>query len=365
MRIKSLNLENYRNYDSFYAEFDEGVNIIYGENAQGKTNILESIYMCSTGKSHKGSKENEIIRNGQSEAHVLGEFVSELGNDRVDIHLRKAGSKGIALNHIALRKISLLFGKIPVIMFSSEDLDIIKRGPSVRRRFLDVELCQIDPIYVEDLINYNKIINQRKELLKTIDRNGEDPDLINTLDVWDLQLVKFGTDIIKRRRSFIDELNHTVGKIHSELTDGRENLRLIYKPSAEEDNFYEELLRKRKYDIFNKLTSVGPHRDDYEFFEKDTDLKIYGSNGQQRSAALSLKLSEIQIIKENTKKNPILLLDDVLSELDRNRQKHLLKAIKETQTIITCTGVDEFIETELGQTRKFRIHQGRIINEDI
>ena len=361
MRINTLELKNYRNYESLSISFDPGVNIIYGENAQGKTNILESIYMCGLGKSHRRSKEHEIIRLGCNEAHIKGEFSEDGLTERIDIHLKKSGGKGIAVNRIPIKRISELYGRVSVVIFSPEDLELIKRGPSHRRNFINQELCQIDPIYVEDLINYSKILKQRHELLKKLDSAADKKDeLLETLDIWDLQLVQFGAKIISRRRKFIEEINDCIFDIHYDLTEGREKLKLIYDPSVTEEEFYEELLRNRERDKIYKNTSVGPHRDDLIFYEQEKDLKIFGSQGQQRTCVLSLKLAEIKMIEEAKREKPILLLDDVLSELDRNRQEKLLKGMGDTQTIITCTGMDEFIENEIGTAKKFYIKEATV-----
>ncbi len=361
MQIKNLNLQNYRNYDSLSVNFYPGCNIIYGENGQGKTNILESIYMCGFGKSHKSSKEREIIKNGCEEAHIKAEFESEYNSHRVDIHLRKNKSKGMALDRVPIRKYGDLYGNILVVMFSSEDLDIVKRSPSERRKFLDMQLCQIDPLYMDNLVNYNKILDQRRELFKRADEDGDLHEFNSTLDIWDLQLCDYGSRIIKRRSQFIDELNEIIFDIHYDITGGREKLKIVYEPSANEDTYFEELLKNREKDRFYKQTHMGPHRDDMSFYDGDTDLKIYGSSGQQRSCALSLKLSEIYIIEKIKKEKPVLLLDDVLSELDRNRQNQLIKCLDDIQTLITCTGMDEFIEDKLGEVHKIHISQGRII----
>lgn len=362
MQIGLLELNNFRNYESLSIEFKDGINIIYGENGQGKTNILESIYMCSTGKSHKGSKERDIIKTDASEAHVKAVFHGELFDRRVDIHLKKNKEKGIALNRVPLKRLSELYGNIFVVMFSTEDLDIIKRGPSARRRFMDIELCQIDPLYVEDLINYNRIINQRRELFKRFDEErGASAELKETLDIWDLQLVNYGSKIIKRRREFIDELNEIIFDIHYEITSGKEKISLVYEPSVNEDDFYEELLKCRERDSYLKQTGVGPHRDDFSFYNDHVDMKVFGSNGQQRTCALTLKLSEIKMIEDRKKEKPVLLLDDVLSELDRNRQRELIRTLNNTQTIITCTGIDEFVEQELKDAARFYIRNGLLV----
>lgn len=290
--------------------------------------------------------------------------MSNLGNCRIDIHLKKNRGKGLAINRIPIRKISELYGNIFVVIFSTEDLDIIKRGPSDRRRFIDMELCQIDPIYVENLINYNKILVQRRELFKKIaENNYNDPSLNETLDVWDIQLVRYGTEIIKRRREFIEELNDIIFDIHYRITSGNEKLKLVYEPSSTEETFYEDLIKNRDRDMILKQTGAGPHRDDMAFHNGNINMKTYGSNGQQRTCALSLKLAEIKLIENIKKESPVLLLDDVLSELDRSRQRMLLKTLSSSQTIITCTGVDEFVEKELLNSKKFYIKNASVIQE--
>ena len=362
MQIKSLELADFRNYEYLSVRFDESINIIYGANAQGKTNILESIYMCSSGKSHKGSKEKEIIKEGKTESHIKAEFEGIYGKERVDIHLKAGKGKGVALNRMPVKKISDLYGKIKVVIFSAEDLDIIKRSPSDRRRFLDMEICQIDPFYVEDLINYNRLRKQRNELFKLLEEEeNKKEELTETLDIIDIQFAQFGKRIIERRKKFIEEINTIISDIHLNISSGKEKLKLIYEPSCGGDEFYEVLRKNRKRDFITKMTNSGPHRDDFSFFSHGRNMKIYGSNGQQRSCAISLKLSEIKIIEKEKKEKPVLLLDDVLSELDRSRQKKLLESLGQTQTIITCTGVDEFIEKEIGEAKKFYVEEGKIM----
>lgn len=364
MQITSLDLQNYRNIESLSAAFITGCNIIYGENGQGKTNILESIYMCGYGRSHKGSKEREIIRQGCDEAHIKAKFQSSLTSQRVDIHLRKNKSKGIALNRVPLRKYGELYGNILIVMFSSEDLDIVKRSPSDRRRYIDIQLCQIDPIYMDNLLNYNKLLEQRKELFKRAEEGRDVHHFNDTLDIWDLSLCKYATAIIRRRKEFIEELNQFVFDIHYDLSGGKEKLKVVYDPSSEEEMLYQNILKNRERDRMYKQTHVGPHRDDLRFFDDMTDLRIYGSSGQQRSCALSLKLAEISIIDKKKKEKPVLLLDDVMSELDRTRQKQLIKSLSDIQTIITCTGMDEFIEEMVGDVRKIKVKEGQIIDQE-
>ncbi len=359
MQINLLSLDNFRNYDFLEMDFLPGVNIIYGLNAQGKTNILEAIYMCVTGKSHRGSKEEEIIKFGKNEAHIKGEFEVSGIKKRIDIHLKRNISKGIALNQIPVKKISSLYGEVSVVIFSPEDLEIIKRGPSARRDFMNIELCQLDKVYVDNLIKYSKTVKQRNELLKKLEFSDEREKLEETLDVWDLQLVKYGTEIIERRKKFIEELNEIILDIHYEISGREEKLEIKYEPSADTDDFYEKLIIARNKDKIYKSTSVGPHRDDLSFYVNGKNMKIFGSQGQQRTSVLSLKLSEIEIIKKQKGDLPVLLLDDVLSELDRNRQKELLKRIGSMQTIITCTGIDEFVENETLGAKKFHIKNAK------
>jgi len=361
MQITSLDLQNYRNIERLSAEFSSGCNIIYGENGQGKTNILESIYMCGYGRSHKNSKEKEIIRQGYEESHIKAEFQTSLTGQRVDIHLRKNKAKGIALNRVPLKKYGELYGNILIVMFSSEDLDIVKRSPADRRKFIDMQLCQLDPVYMDNLVNYNKLLEQRRELFKKAEEGSDIHNFNDTLDVWDLSLCKYGTAIIRRRRSFIEELNDLVLDIHYSLSGGKEKLNIVYEPSSDEEMLYQNILKNRERDRIYKQTHAGPHRDDLRFYDEKTDLRVYGSSGQQRSCALSLKLAEISIIHKWKGENPVLLLDDVMSELDRNRQKQLMKSLNGIQTIITCTGMDEFIENMMGDICKIHVQNGKII----
>ena len=359
MYIKSLELNNYRNYKSLDMDFERGTNILYGNNAQGKTNILEAIYVCSTAKSHRGSKDREIIKFEKDESHIKLVVMKKDVPVRIDMHLKKNKSKGIAINGIPIKKASELFGVMNVVFFSPEDLNIIKSGPAERRRFIDLELCQLDKIYVHNLVNYNKIINQRNKLLKDLGFNY-DKNLEATLDVWDMQLADYGEKIITRRNEFVNEINQLIYGIHKNLTNGGEELIIRYEPNVTGNNLYYELVKNRDKDLKLKTTSVGPHRDDISFFNKNIELRKYGSQGQQRTAALSLKLSEIELVKSIIKDTPVLLLDDVLSELDSNRQRHLLESLNDIQTVITCTGLDEFIENRFNIDNIYKVVEGTV-----
>lgn len=355
MIIKSIELVDYRNYDTLSMEFCPGTNILFGDNAQGKTNILEAIYLSATTKSHKGSKDREIVNFNKEESHIRSYIEKEGVETRVDMHLRKSKSKGIAIDGQKVKKAADLLGLCNVVFFSPEDLGIIKNGPSERRRFVDMELCQLDSFYLYNLNNYNKIVNQRNSLLKDMYMN---PQLKETLNIWDMQLVSYGSKIIERRRLFVDQLNEIIKDIHLKLSGGREEIRIIYEPDVEIEKFEDRLSSSQDRDIRAKMTSVGPHRDDFIFLIGDTDIRRYGSQGQQRTAALSLKLSEIELVKKITRDTPILLLDDVLSELDSNRQNYLLNSIGDIQTIITCTGLEEFVNNRFEINRVFKISEG-------
>ena len=361
MKVKKIELSNYRNYTNLEIEPDGDTNILYGNNAQGKTNILESIYLCSTGKSHRGNKDKEIIKFGEEEAHIKMLVEKKEKEFRIDMHLKKNRAKGIAVNGIPVKKISELFGIVNVVFFSPEDLSIIKNGPAERRRFIDLELCQLDKIYVYNLTNYSKVLLQRNKLLKDSYNNKEVADM---LDIWDMQLAEYGIKIIERRRKFIDEINEIIKPIHRKLTDFKENIEIKYNFNVSEEQFLDILKSNRERDIRTKTTNTGPHRDDISFFNKDIDLRVYGSQGQQRTAALSLKLAEIELVKKIIKDTPILLLDDVLSELDSNRQNHLLSSLNDIQTVITCTGLDEFVNNRFAIDKLFKVVNGTVTSEN-
>ena len=359
MIIKSLKLKNYRNYELLDLNFDPKTNILYGDNAQGKTNILEALYLSGTTKSHRGTKDRDIIRFGCDESH-LETVVEKKGSCfQIDMHLKKNSPKGIAIDKIPIRKASELFGIVHFVFFSPEDLNIIKEGPAGRRRFIDLELSQLDRIYLNNLSNYNRVINQRNSLLKEI---YDKDNLIDTLEIWDMQLVEYGTRVLERRKQFIEQVNEIISDIHYKLTGGKEKISLIYEDSTGNMSLENVLKKNRERDIRMKSTSSGPHRDDVCFVtDKGLDIRKFGSQGQQRTAALSLKLSEIELVKQVIHDTPILLLDDVLSELDKHRQNYLLDSIHDIQTIITCTGLDEFVNHRFSINKIFHIRNGQAV----
>lgn len=357
MIIKSLELANFRNYEELNISFDKGTNILYGDNAQGKTNILEAIYVSATTKSHKGSKDKEIINFDKEEAHIRTYLEKENVETRVDMHLRKNKSKGIAIDGQKIKKAADLMGLLNVVFFSPEDLSIIKDGPAERRRFADMELCQLDSFYLYNLNHYNKIIGQRNKLLKDM---YFQPELKETLNIWDSQLVSFGSKIIERREQFVKQLGDIIFDIHKKLSGGKEELVIAYEPDVSIEDFEKQMKYNQDKDIRLKQTTTGPHRDDFSFVVNGVDIRKYGSQGQQRTAALSLKLSEIELVKKISKDTPVLLLDDVLSELDSNRQNYLLNSIGNIQTIITCTGLDEFINNRFEINKIFKVTNGTV-----
>ena len=298
-----------------------------------------------------------MIRFGEQESHIRTVVVKKDKEYQIDMHLKNNRSKGIAINKVPIKKASELFGILNMVFFSPEDLNIIKNGPAERRRFLDSELCQLDKIYLSDLTTYNKILNQRNKLLKDMVYR---PDLKDTLPVWDMQLVETGRKIIRRRKQFVDELNEIVHDIHYRISGEKEDLLLQYEPSIEDIFFEDELSRVKERDMRQCMTSVGPHRDDLLFSIGEVDIRKFGSQGQQRTSALSLKLSEIELVKRSIHDTPVLLLDDVLSELDSNRQNYLLNSIHDTQTLITCTGLDEFVKNRFQINKIFKVVQGTV-----
>ena len=360
MIIESIELSNFRNYENLQIHLDEGTNILYGDNAQGKTNILESVYICGTTKSHKGSKDKELIRFGEEESHIRMMIKKDGLSYKIDMHLRKNKAKGVAINGLPIKKARELFGIVNLVFFSPEDLSIIKEGPAGRRRFLDMELSQIDKGYLQQLIAYNKILNERNNLLKQINLY---PALIETLDGWDEQLLTAGQFLIKKREEFVQFLDEMMARIHSQLTGGKEQMKVEYEKNVSAEEFREQLYSRRNKDISSGTTTAGPHRDDLRFKVGGIDIRKFGSQGQQRTAALSLKLSEIRLIEQVTGEKPILLLDDVLSELDAGRQSWLLESIQDIQTLISCTGLDDFVNSRISLDKVFRVTEGRVQEE--
>ena len=361
MFIKRLQMLNYRNYNVLDISLGPHVNVFMGDNAQGKTNILEGIYYCAFARSHRTSKDRELI-NWNSDNALLSVTVGrERLDKRIDISILKDGKKAIQINKIKIKKIGELFGNFNVVMFSPEDLKIIKDSPGVRRKFIDMELCQLNPKYYYNLVQYNKVLNERNSILRNKNINKD------ILDVYDMQLVEFGYNIIIDRLEYIKKLNKYSTKIHSDITSGKEKIEFKYISTIKDlenikENFHSLLEKNRSRDCERGITSIGPHRDDFTVLINDIDTKSYGSQGQQRTAVLTIKFSSLKIIKELTGEHPVLLLDDVLSELDFSRKRYILSTIGDIQTIITCTGIEDLYEYLDDKSKVFKVKDGEILN---
>jgi DNA replication and repair protein RecF len=365
MRLNSLQLINFRNYDNLHLEFNKKINLLVGKNGQGKTNIVESIYMLSFGKSFRTSKDKEIVKFESENLYVGGSYSKKHTNGLIEIAIGK-NKKGIKLNKIHIQKIQELLGNINVVIFSPEDLRLVKEGPKERRSFIDREISQIMPKYYSYLTSYNKILFQRNQLLKSkyIDKA--------LLDVYDESLAQYGSYIYLLRRDFIKKIADISRNMHEKLTDGIENLLITYKNQIDicgEDTivtvynkFLDKLTSNREHDIETRTTKYGLHKDDLNIFINDLDVRLYGSQGQQRTASISLKLSEIELINNEIGEYPILILDDVFSELDETRQKLLVDNLSVVQMFITTAEVSHKNIFDKSNTTIFNINQGCVIN---
>ena len=357
MYIKKLNLQNFRNYDNLNIEFSPKMNIIYGHNGQGKTNIIEALYFFQSGKSFRCLKDREAVKFGEDYFKISSIFETAHGESDALVFVQD--KKSVRLNGIQLEKLSELVGEYNMVIFTPDYLNLIKDGPGVRRQFIDSFISQIKPSYFKNLIAYYRVLKQRNNVLKQKSKN-----MISTLDIWDEKLATLGVKINKMRSSAIDKINETINIVGAEsfIT---EKIKLIYTPSIKGDfedkeNFLNQLSLSHERDFEKGITLTGPHRDDFEIFMNDINIKKYGSQGQMRSCILKLKLSECEIIKEKTGDSPILLLDDILSELDEERRKFFLENIKDKQVIITCTEKENIKSDDC---YIFRVENGKVIKE--
>lgn len=355
--VKTVQLKNFRNYDELNINLHKNINVIVGDNAQGKTNLLEAIYITSIGRSFRTSLDKDIIKFGESYTYTKLSVSNGNVVDVLSLQIDKNAKKRINVNGLAIKKYADLIGLLLVVSFTPNDLQLIKSGPTERRRFMDIELSQLNNIYFYNLKQYNFVLKQRNNLLKSIQKNHT---LEDTLFVWDEQLVEYGSKIINAREQFIEKICEIASKIHSEITQGKEVLTIKYSKNVNIEDYANKLKNSVKRDIILGSTSVGVHKDDILFFINDVDVKSFGSQGQQRTTALSTKLAEIELIKQTKNVTPILLLDDVLSELDSNRQKYLVERIEDIQTIITCTGVESFIDNLIGDVKIYTVNNGKI-----
>ena len=330
MYIKKIKLENFRNYNYQEINFCDKINNIFGSNAQGKTNILEAIFICSLGKSFRTNNDKDLINIEKEFFNIEIDFKNKDRDGKIKLEFKD--KKDFFINDIKVKKISDILGKIYIVLFSPQDISILKNDPSKRRRFLNIMISQLRPIYVHNLNKYNKTLEQRNNYLKQIKYENKSQEI---LDIWDEQLANLGLKIYSYRNDFINKLNNKIKKIHFDTT--KENIEIKYKTNINKNNYLEILENNRKKDIEKGYTSIGIHRDDFEIFIDNKNISVYGSQGQQRSSIISLKLAEAEVIYEEIEEYPIILLDDFMSELDKTRIKGFIENIKENQVIITST----------------------------
>lgn len=366
MYIKHLELKDFRNYGSLSVDFGENVNLILGANAQGKTNLLEALYVSAAGRSFRTARDSEMISFGHDMARIRAEASKDCFDTTVEIvfNARGAagGSKSVKKDGKNIRRASELLNNILVVIFSPEDLRLVKDEPEKRRRFIDRELCQISPAYYDDLMHYRKALIQRNAYIK-----GERVDR-EVLDIWDRQLAHYGAGVMTMRRSFIEKLSGISAGIHRGISGGAEELSIIYLPDAQgagdresqQQNLYSAIRRSYAGDMRLRTTTTGPHRDDISFFVNGIDMRSFGSQGQQRTSALSLKLAELGLIREETGEKAVLLLDDVMSELDQSRQEYLIDTMKESQMFITTTELEKGLAEKFGEAETYHVEAGHV-----
>ena len=353
MWINKIKINNFRNYENQEINLEKNVNVFYGENAQGKTNIIEAIFLCSMGKSFRAKQDKEMIRLNQSNALVEVEFQKSDRDSKIKIQI--GNRKTVYVNGVKIKKLSELLGNLNVVMFTPDDISILKGGPQNRRRFLDIMISQLKPNYMHNLSLYAKILEQRNNYLRQIKEEGKDENL---LDIWDEKLAEYAVNISKYRYEFIEKIKNKIETIHSQITDNKESIEIEYITECLDKEKYLEILKqRRKLDIIKGYTTKGIHRDDFMIYINKKQLNIYGSQGQHRTAMLSLKLSEVNIIEEEIDEKPILLLDDFMSELDQKRRNHFLEKINDTQVIITCT---DKIDIENKKILIYNVKDGKV-----
>ena len=360
MYIKKLKLSGFRNYRGAELEFSPLTNVIYGNNAQGKTNILEAVYLFAQGRSHRAKTDKELIRFGDEAARLKIDFEDSSRSYSGQMQILKNGRKSVLINHVHIMKLSKLMNYLNVVMFSPEDLNLVKGSPNARRRFIDSSISQLYPSYLANLMEYNKTLNQKNSLLKMLRKNGANSD--PTLSVWNEQLAQNGAKIMKARIGFMEEINGAAQKIQSEISG--EKLYIKYLPSIKSEDITPEAIadylkerERRELEFGSSL--YGVQRDDIEIFVNDCEAKLFGSQGQQRTAALSMKIAQAEYIKEIKGEYPVLLLDDIMSELDINRRMYLAERIRDKQVLITSTDTD--LINKDTDTRLFHIENGAVI----
>lgn len=333
MWISKIKINNFRNYELQEINLEKNINVFYGENAQGKTNIIESIFLCSMGRSFRTNKDKEMIKLNSENASIEIEYQKTDRDGKIKIEL--GNKKNVFINGIKIKKLSELLGNINVVIFTPDDINILKGGPQNRRKFLDIMISQLKPNYMHNLNLYLKTLEQRNNYLRQIREENKEEKL---LEIWDEKLAEYAFIISKYRNEYIEKIKEKIKKINNEITDNKEEIEIEYITECDnKENFLNLLKGRRKLDIIKGFTTKGIHRDDFVIYINKKRLDIYGSQGQHRTAILSLKLSELNIIEEEIGEYPILLLDDFMSELDQKRRNHFLEKIDNTQVIITCT----------------------------
>ncbi|MFZ5945041.1 MAG: DNA replication/repair protein RecF [Bacillota bacterium] len=369
MILNSISVENYRNYENQKVNLNSDVNIFFGDNGQGKTNLLEAVYYIATGSSFRNSKDLEIIKWDKDFFRIIGKIYKKSIEREIIIEFfyQNSGNKQLKINGVKYKKVSDVLGYLQAVIFSPDDLNIIKGSPAERRKFIDTEISQLTSGYYEVLANYNKVLNQRNNLLKVIRDNNEKTD---TLEIWDEQLVKLGSIIIKNRIDFLKKVVPLARKIQYEITEGNEQLDITYnsiiidKPENEikviEKSFHEIIKKNRNKEIYRAISLYGPHRDDLNFYVNKKDLKNYGSQGQQRTSILSVKIAELKMFYNHNDEYPLLLLDDVMSELDDKRRNFLIRVIRENQIQTLITGASKEITDNIIEKEIFKVVDGII-----
>ena len=354
MWIKKIKINNFRNYKKEEINLEKNINIFYGQNAQGKTNIIESIFLCSLGKSFRAKKDNEMIKLNEENAIVEVEYEKSDRDGKIKIEI--GNKKNIYLNGIKIKKLSELLGNLNIVIFTPDDINILKGGPQNRRRFLDIMISQLRPNYMHILNLYLKTIEQRNKYLRQIKEEHKDENL---LEIWDEKLAEYAVKIYEYRKEFIEKIIKKINIIHKNITNGEEQIELEYITECDNKEKYLQLLKeRRKLDIIKGFTTKGVHRDDFMIYINKKDIRIFGSQGQNRTAMLSLKLAELQVIYDEIGEYPILLLDDFMSELDRTRRKNFLENIKGTQVIITGT---EKLDIENLDYLEYNVSNGKVL----
>ncbi len=343
MYIKSLSLKNFRNYQEQHLTFDETTNVFCGSNAQGKTNLLEALYLFSMGKSFRTVQDADLIRFGEEYTKLSLTFCDHNREHNLEIIILRNKKKQIKINGLTISRLSELVGHLNVVLFYPEELGLIKEGPHIRRRFMDVALSQLRPAYYHTLGRYQRVVEQRNKLIKRIRTSHNSSGLSETVFVWNEKLADYGLELMQYRAEFMKRLDALAQKAHFEATG--EKLNVVYKPRfTTKEAFLEKLEENFMREVEQGYTLYGPHREDFEIYIDDKVAKSFGSQGQQRSAVLSLKLAQADLLFEEYGEYPVLLLDDIMSELDQKRRAYLVGKIPDKQVFITCTELDSLLQ---------------------